>query len=164
MAKHLNSEQWKTIQVKYEASNLSNCELATEFGISEGAIRKRAKYEQWDKKVRTDVEQTITALTNLGTSTKKYEPQQTTVLKSIISERLDDLRLFSETTSMVLKAQRNLAVNTINKLAKGELLEHQGAAIFKMQGMTVPELAKLKGVESTAGETQDNMVTIVFED
>jgi len=40
---------WDTIEIEYAKGIRSNCDLAKQFGISEGAIRKRAKQYGWIK-------------------------------------------------------------------------------------------------------------------
>ncbi len=54
---------WEAIEVEYRANQLSNVMLGKKYGVSEGAIRKRAKAEGWTRdltaKVRAKVRDTL---------------------------------------------------------------------------------------------------------
>lgn len=45
----LSQEQWEQVQADYEVRNLPNTELASKYGVSEGAVRKKAKERSWIK-------------------------------------------------------------------------------------------------------------------
>ncbi|PHM72271.1 phage protein [Xenorhabdus sp. KJ12.1] len=42
---------WEAIESAYRAGLLSLREIASQHGISEGAIRKRANRDEWDKRL-----------------------------------------------------------------------------------------------------------------
>ena len=45
----LTQEQWELVRADYEVRSLSNRELASKYGVSEAAIRKKAKSQEWVK-------------------------------------------------------------------------------------------------------------------
>ena len=74
----LSETQWALARAEYEVKNLSNREIADKFGVTEGAIRKRAALDFWVKgqsahlvekklKVISDLEAISTQSTNLST-------------------------------------------------------------------------------------------------
>ena len=50
---------WEGIEREYRAGQLSNVAIAKEFGITEGAIRKRAKRDKWKKDLTERVKQAV---------------------------------------------------------------------------------------------------------
>jgi hypothetical protein len=53
MATRKSTSEWQRIQIEYCAGDDSIREIADRFEISDAAIRKRAKAEGWQRKVRT---------------------------------------------------------------------------------------------------------------
>lgn len=47
---------WELIERHYRAGVMSNVQIATEFGVTEGAIRKRAKRDQWVKNLKAKIQ------------------------------------------------------------------------------------------------------------
>lgn len=50
---------WEAIEREYRAGQLSNREIAARFGVTEGAIRKKAKAAGWDRPLAGKVRQAI---------------------------------------------------------------------------------------------------------
>ncbi|ONM43146.1 hypothetical protein BXT89_14435 [Halopseudomonas pachastrellae] len=50
---------WEQIKKEYRAGQLSNVMLGKKFGVSESAIRKRAKKEGWQKDLASDVRKRV---------------------------------------------------------------------------------------------------------
>lgn len=46
---------WELIEKHYRAGILSNVQIATEYGVTEGAIRKKAKKELWTKDLKAKI-------------------------------------------------------------------------------------------------------------
>jgi len=153
----LTKAEWNLIQVEFE-SGKSNSETARKYGITEAAIRKKAIANNWTKTVRDAIVKVVDSYKDIAQSTRKYEPEQKHKVNDIIKEELSHIGIMNDITSIVLKAHKNLAISTVNKLAKGEYQPHQGAAVFQMQGLNVPNLAKLVGIESIKSP-QDNSST-----
>ena len=143
----LTIAEWNLIQVEFE-SGKNNSEIARKYGISEAAIRKKAIAKNWTKNVRDAIIKVVDSYKYVSQSTKKYEPEQKHKLNDIIKEELSHIGIINDITNIVLKAHKNLAISTINKLARGEYEPHQGAAVFQMQGLNVPNLAKIAGIET----------------
>lgn len=47
---------WELIERHYRAGVMSNVQIATEYGVTEGAIRKRAKRDQWTKNLKAKIQ------------------------------------------------------------------------------------------------------------
>jgi len=65
----LSADSWEDLRAEYRTGLFSNCQLAEKYGISEGALRKRAKQEDWGK----DLSQQVQA--EINSRLQKYEPQ-----------------------------------------------------------------------------------------
>ena len=50
---------WEAIHAEYRAGQLSNVMLGKKYGVTEGAIRKRAKAEGWQKDLADAVRQQV---------------------------------------------------------------------------------------------------------
>jgi hypothetical protein len=143
----LTKKEWDLIQVEFE-SGKSNSEIARNYDITEGAIRQRAIKDNWNKDLRENISQVVDSYRGLNQTTRNYEVEQKNKVSDIIKEELSYIGVLNDITKIVLKAHKNLAISTVNKLAKGEYQPHQGAAVFQMQGLNVPNLAKIAGIES----------------
>ena len=66
---------WDAIEREYRAGQLSNREIAARFGVTEGAIRKKAKTEGWQKdladKVRKEVRAKLVRTDGTHSSTQE---------------------------------------------------------------------------------------------
>ena len=50
---------WEAIYREYRAGQLSNVEIGKQYGVSEGAIRKKAKIENWQKDLAKTVRERV---------------------------------------------------------------------------------------------------------
>jgi hypothetical protein len=62
MAADKKTRDWERIEVQYRANTLSLREIASEHGITEGAIRKKAKAEGWERDLSGKVKAKADAL------------------------------------------------------------------------------------------------------
>jgi len=62
MATEKKTRDWERIEVQYRANTLSLREIASEHGITEGAIRKKAKAEGWERDLSGKVKAKADAL------------------------------------------------------------------------------------------------------
>lgn len=56
MATEKKAPDWERIECEYRAGVLSIRQIALEFGVSDGAIRKRAKKEEWERDLNGKIE------------------------------------------------------------------------------------------------------------
>ena len=143
----LTKKEWDLIQVEFE-SGKSNSEIARNYDITEAAIRQKAIKDKWTKTLRENISQVVDSYRGLSETTRNYELEQKNKVSDIIKEELSYIGILNDVTKIVLKTHKNLAIMTSNKLQKGEYQPHQAAAVFQMQGLNVPNLAKLVGIES----------------
>lgn len=62
MATEKKTRDWERIEAQYRANTLSLREIASEHGITEGAIRKKAKAEGWERDLSAKVKAKADAL------------------------------------------------------------------------------------------------------
>lgn len=62
MATDKKTPDWERIECEYRAGVLSIRQIALEFGVSDGAIRKRAKKEEWERDLNGKIEAKADAL------------------------------------------------------------------------------------------------------
>ncbi len=53
----MNKPDWEAIETAYRAGVMSLREIASQHGISEGAIRKRAKRDDWSRDLNAKIQQ-----------------------------------------------------------------------------------------------------------
>ena len=56
MSEDKKTADWELIEKHFRAGVLSNVQIATECGVTEGAIRKRAKRDQWTKNLKAKIQ------------------------------------------------------------------------------------------------------------
>lgn len=67
---------WAAIELKYRTSGLSLRTIAADFGITEGAIRRRAKAESWARDLREKVRAATDSLLIRKTSTQDIRSER----------------------------------------------------------------------------------------
>jgi len=79
---------WPSIRKEYEASDYSTCALAKRHGLSEGAIRKKAKAEGWVnlKDMGGHIEQKVVALQKV----KDFEAKEKRIGNEQLVKKIND--------------------------------------------------------------------------
>jgi len=136
---------WERIEADYRAGILSLREIANQHGITEGAIRKRAKRDQWTRNLAAKIQAKAEELvrkeavrvpsTQLTPATEKQvvEANAQAVYEVRIAHRTDIRR--AKTLSIALLAE--LEAQTVNP----ELMARLGELMFKPDEKGVDKLA-----------------------
>jgi hypothetical protein len=127
---------WIGIENEYRVGQLSNCSIAAQFGISETAIRKKAKRKGWTKDLALEVQQRV----------RKKLDQEPHVSKGEIVEEASDRGV-----QVILSHRkdiqnlRTLEQKLLNELSgnptKLYITQYQGDIVEKEVGLTVNERA-----------------------
>lgn len=133
------SVDWETIEKEYRTGQWSNCVIAKNHGITEGAIRKRAKAEGWtkdlanavrrkvrDKLVRDEVrenktrtyndEEVIEAAANRGAEVVRSHRKDIKKLKDVAGRLLNELDTAPTTKETTVGFGFNKKVVTVSTL------------------------------------------------
>lgn len=88
MARRPTEEEWAEIKARYSAGfdNDSNMKIAGDYGISEAAIRFRAKKEGWTRNLRSQLAEIKQGIEIIST---ECSPQEAELANSYIKEILD---------------------------------------------------------------------------
>jgi len=135
-----NQIDWEAIEKEYRAGQLSNVQIGKQYFVTEGAIRKKAKTEQWKKdlakKVREAVrEKLVRSEVRISNANDRDIIEQSAERGSkLILEHRQDI------TSL-----RNLETKLIDELqdnpTKLYITQYQGEIIEKVVGLTASERA-----------------------
>ena len=81
---------WKAIELEYRAGIKSSRALAAEYGVSEGAIRKRAKNEEWQRDLNPQIKERAENLVRTATvrNQVRAESGATACVPASIPERM----------------------------------------------------------------------------
>lgn len=91
---------WEAIESAYRAGVMSLREIASQHGISEGAIRKRAKRDKWSRDLNAKVKERADDLV------RKAEVRKAEVRKQVRSETVLSERVLIEATAEVIATVR----------------------------------------------------------
>lgn len=91
---------WETIETAYRAGVMSLREIASQHGISEGAIRKRAKRDDWSRDLSAKVKERADDLV------RKAEVRKAEVRKQVRTETVLSERVLIEATAEVIATVR----------------------------------------------------------
>lgn len=91
---------WEAIESAYRAGVMSLREIASQHGISEGAIRKRAKRDKWSRDLNAKVKERADDLV------RKAEVRKAEVRKQVRSETILSERVLIEATAEVIATVR----------------------------------------------------------
>ncbi|EPS2727083.1 hypothetical protein ACX1JM_000267 [Cronobacter sakazakii] len=124
---------WEAIESAYRAGLLSLREIASQHGISEGAIRKRAKRDDWSRDLNAKVRERADALVRKAEVRKKVRSENALtervlieasaeVIASVRMEHRGDIRRAREITNMLFDelAAECADVDALEKL--GEMM------------------------------------------
>ena len=78
----MSNPDWEAIETAYRAGVMSLREIASQHGISEGAIRKRAKRDDWSRDLNAKIQQKADDLV------RKQEVRRTVRNESTLTERV----------------------------------------------------------------------------
>jgi predicted transcriptional regulator len=102
-----STADWAAIERAYRAGVLTNREIAKQHGISETAIRKRAKRESWDKdltarvqeKVRSELVRTEVRTAEAANQERQIVEEAAATVVSLVREHRQDIKRLRATGS-----------------------------------------------------------------
>ena len=103
----MSKPDWEAIETAYRAGVMSLREIASQHGISEGAIRKRAKRDDWSRDLNAKIQQKADDLVrkqvrNESTLTERVLIEATAeVIATVRMEHRGDIRRARELTNML---------------------------------------------------------------
>ena len=108
----MSKPDWEAIETAYRAGGMSLREIASQHGISEGAIRKRAKRDDWSRDLNAKIQQKADDLVrkqevrkqvrNESTLTERVLIEATAeVIATVRMEHRGDIRRARELTNML---------------------------------------------------------------
>ena len=153
---------WAAIKAHYRTDVLSNRELAKQNGVSDGAIRKRAKAEGWQRDLKAQVQaEVLSALTSpeesppVRTEVRKVRTPYTQVEEVRTGEVRTDRDIVDSVAAMVVGVVREHRTHLttgrgIVRVLMGQLMQAAGSrADLESDVMALSE-ADLKGQSRTA--------------
>lgn len=148
MAKRLSEEQWLEIKTKYQMG-VSNNSIAMDFGIPESTIRARAKRENWTQKLRsqvTDIKSKITEIAN------ECEPSQIPIVKQVIDQEITDAMQIAKSITNLQKGALNLhnvvIKRTIDGVNSGKLGVKEASQVLANTGLKVDQIHKMNNPDA----------------
>jgi len=148
MAKRLSEEQWLEIKTKYQMG-VSNNSIAMDFGIPESTIRARAKRENWTQKLRsqvTDIKSKITEIAN------ECEPSQIPIVKQVIDQEITDAMQIAKSITNLQKGALNLhnvvIKRTIDGVNSGKLGVKEASQVLANTGLKVDQIHRMNNPDS----------------
>lgn len=116
---------WERIEAQYSAGSMSLREIASEHGLTEGSIRKRAKRDSWTRDLTAKVRAKADALVRKDTV-------RTEVRKESASETL--------TVEVEASVQARIRLSHRTDIQRGKRITN--ALMEELEGLTKPETPK----------------------
>lgn len=149
----LTDEQWENVRADFEVRNLPNTELALKHGVTETAIRKRAKRDGWIKGVSsslvTDKVNIINDVMELSSKSSNLSSNHLAVIDDEVSFRLQN-----DKDLQAIQDQVNLMVRNI---------ENPSHALALMTATVKHREARLGKSPDTAIQINNNTSSPEFE-
>lgn len=161
----LKPELWCEIETLYGLGNSAREITASlaERGIKidHSSIIKKAQKLGWIfGGIHQAINQKVSAIKSQKDAEKKIHQNtpesQLSVVNSLVSQRLAQEGLIKEINSVALKGHRNITILTLNKLRDGKYEPHQAAAVLKLQGLSVENIAKMEGINPADNNGEDD--------
>ena len=131
---------WAAIEMKYRTSGLSLRTIGAEYGVTEGAIRKRAKNESWARDLREKVRAATDSLLLRKTSTQDVRTEQQAI------------KVEAEIQSNIVLGHRRGLVRL--KTIRDKLLDHLEASVDFLPDM--PAIVESLRKEDDKGQDKRN--------
>lgn len=114
-SKSKSSVDWERIEVEYRAGVLSLREIADKYGITEGAIRKRAKRDSWERDLSAKIKAKTESLVRkeLVRSTVRIE---TATEKEVVDATADAVAVIEIKQRKDIGRNRSLAMRLMEEL------------------------------------------------
>lgn len=156
MARRLTDEQWLKIKTRYELGD-SNNGIANEFGIPESTIRAKAKTQNWQRKLRTQV---IENKQNIKQIANNCEPSQIDQVAQRLKDEIDEEFMLVKSIKNLDKGALNIhnlvVADTFDKVKKGKISTSDASAILQKQGLGVDKIANRAGIGKADVEINNN--------
>jgi len=151
----LSRDQWDQIQALWISSIESACAIAARFGVSEKAIRKRAKGESWGERnaparKRAVVAARLSGMVRPGSDASPCSESEPRTLDAAVEEAVEDMRLGARVARKILRRCEAILdqASAAEAEAKGDDgAQKAGAAI------PIPQLKQLAEASRVAVET-----------
>jgi predicted DNA-binding protein YlxM (UPF0122 family) len=92
---------WEAIETAYRAGMMSLREIASQHGISEGAIRKRAKRDDWSRDLAAKVKERADDLVRKAEVRKQVRTETTLSERVLIEATAEGLRRYAWSTAAI---------------------------------------------------------------
>lgn len=123
---------WECIEFNYRAGVLSIRQIAQEFGVSDGAIRKRAKKDDWQRDLRKKIDDKADAIvrsevvrTKFATEKETIDANASLVAHIRLTHRKDIAKARTLTMTLFDELEHIIGID------KAQLLEQLGDLLYK---------------------------------
>ncbi|WP_024873147.1 hypothetical protein [Tolumonas lignilytica] len=163
---------WESLETEYRAGILNNCELGKKYGVSEGAIRKKAKALDWVKDISGKIQaraQELVRKREVREKVREEESSNQRVLIEATAEVIADVQLnqrkdITRTRGLVMKMLAELEAETDNI----DLFEQLGEMMRRENDKGIDKLndlyhkvISLAGRSKTIKDLSDSLKTLV---
>ena len=135
---------WECIEFNYRAGVLSIRQIAQEFGVSDGAIRKRAKKDDWQRDLRKKIDDKADAIvrsevvrTKFATEKETIDANASLVAHIRLTHRKDIAKARTLTMTLFDELEHIIGID------KAQLLEQLGDLLYKPDDKGVDKLNDL---------------------
>lgn len=155
----LTATEWNEIAVLYKIGEVSIRDIATQFGITHGAIQQRAKRENWERgSLKSVVNQLAKQTSQIS---QLVTPEQVPIIGKIIRDKTELKEIVTNVISASVELQQAIINGTLIKLSNGIIDELQAARVIQSMGLSFETLAKTSGINLKDDNEQENNRIIV---
>ncbi len=152
----LTNQEWEEIAVLYKLGEKSIREIAAQFGITHGAIQKRAKREKWQRGViKTMVNEVAKTSSQIHHFINENEAK---IVSRIIRDKAELSNLTTEIVSDAIQLQQSIVKGTLNKLQNGLIDELQASKVLQSLGLTFESIRELFNLDGNVQTDENNIV------
>lgn len=154
----LTNEEWNEIAVLYKVGEMPIRDIATQFGITHGAIQQRAKRENWERgSLKLAVNQLAKQTSQIS---QLVSEQEAPIVNKIIKDKAKLSEITTEVISDAIQLQQSIVKGTLNKLQSGVIDEMQAAKVLQSIGINFEVLSKVSGIASS---NENEGITVILQ-
>ena len=141
MAKPQKTIDWESIEKEFRAGQLSNVEIGKRHGVSEGAIRKKAKKFGWKKDLLKKVQATVREKL-VREAVRKPNANDEEIVQGASDQGVKIIKLHRKDITKLKKVEQKILKELDDKPKKVWVGQFQGKVITKTLEITITDRAQ----------------------
>lgn len=132
---------WESIEKEYRAGQLSNVEIGKRYGVSEGAIRKKAKQFEWEKDLSQQVRKKVREKL-VRSEVRENNANSEEIIDAASNRGVEIIKLHRKDINNLKSEEQKILKELGNNPQRTWVGQYQGKIVSKNFSITVTDRAQ----------------------